>query len=596
MEFWESNYRVPDGFSFEDDCLFGLDKEGGPLQVTTTPIMATAFSRTVDNAAWNLITKFMDRDGRTHKVNIPASDLLGGGLSAIRQLVDRGLGLCPGMEKQLVFFLQCSHPSTRLLRITNSGWVDGLNVFVLPNRVFGQSLGEKISYEPEQNSKTAQSIRSEGSLKDWQTDVASVAKGNPVLVFCILSALTGPLLKVLGLDGGGFHIYGHSSRGKTTALQVAASVWGGGCDPAIDSAHSFAQRWNTSANGLEAIAAVHSDLLIALDELGTYNGADLGIDIYTMAGGQGKATLTSSRKMREIRTWRGNILSTGEKSMRQAIEENGQTAKAGQLLRIIDLQVENVLEAPPAGITAAEFANQLKKACSTRYGTAGPAFVETLVEYMEWDPRQTTETLRDHLEKCANELTSEDARPEQARAFRRFAALQVAGELAIDFGVLPLQTEDVHQAVFLVRDLWLGEHRTIDDTGRALQKLQNFLIRNHSSLPSTRDAEARASNAKAFRNPQNSWFLFTDEQLSAATGGGNVKDVVRELRQKNLLAVHETGRLKVKQKLASAGGQWARFYAVTGDILSAELGSEDPETEKSEAVELTSIEEPWELE
>jgi len=110
-----------------------------------------------------------------------------------------------------------------------------------------------------------------------------------------------------------------------------------------------------------------------------------------------------------------------------------------------------------------------------------------------------------------------------------------------------------------------------------------FLIRNHSSLPSISDADARTSNARAFRNPNRNWFLFTDEQLLAATGGSNIKDVVRELRLKKLLAVHEAGRLKVKQKLASAGGQWARFYAVLGDILNAELDGEEVEAAKGTA-------------
>jgi hypothetical protein len=47
-------------------------------------------------------------------------------------------------------------------------------------------------------------------------------------VFAICCALTGPLLKLLGGEGGGFHFRGGSSIGKSTALNIAASVWGGG--------------------------------------------------------------------------------------------------------------------------------------------------------------------------------------------------------------------------------------------------------------------------------------------------------------------------------------------------------------------------------
>lgn len=588
MEIWEGEYDLPDGFDIEHDCLFGTDKEGCPVQVTTTPVVVTAFSRTVDNAAWNIVTKFNDHDRRTHKINIATSDLLGGGLTAVKQLVDNGLGLCPGMEKQLVKYLQCCHPATRLLRVMNSGWVDNMHVFVLPSEVFGQTLGETIAYEPERNSKTVRSITSKGTLEDWQANIAAHTKGNYILINCILLSLTGPLLKILGLDGGGFHIYGHSSRGKTTALQVAASVWGCGSDPAIDSVNSFAQRWNSTANALEAIAAVHSDLLTALDELGTYNGTDLGVDVYTLAGGQGKSTLTSSRKIRQVRSWRGNILSNGEKSMRQAIEESGRAVKAGQMLRIIDIRIEDIFPSPPDGMTAADFANHLKQMCSTHYGTAGPAFVQGLVEALADYPEENIECLRANLEKYAKELTPESARPEQARAFRRFAALRVAGELAVQCGILPFTDDDINDAVTHFRDLWLRENQSIGDADRALLKLQSFLIRNHSALPSIRDTDARISNARAFRNPQNNWFLFTDDQLMAATGGSNIKEVVKELRNKRLLVVHEAGRLKVKQKLASAGDQWVRFYGVLGNILNADLDGEDGEANKVSEVSETA--------
>ncbi|BCS55616.1 DUF927 domain-containing protein [Geobacter sp. SVR] len=581
MTILEDDYTMPEDFGFDGECLIGPDKEGGTAKVTTTPIIVTAFSRTADNSSWNLVVKFEDRDGRTHKINIPSSELLGGGLTAVRQLVDNGLGLCPGMEKSLVKYLQCCHPVTRLLRVVNSGWVDSMHVFVLPSQVFGKTLGETIAYEPEQNSKTVRSITRQGALEEWQENIAAHTKGNSILLNCILLALTGPLLKILGLDGGGFHIYGHSSRGKTTALQVAASVWGCGSDPAIDSVNSFAQRWNSTANALEAIAAVHSDLLTALDELGTYNGTDLGVDVYTVAGGQGKSTLTSNRKIRQVRTWRGNILSNGEKSMRQAIEEGGRTVKAGQMLRIIDIRIDDIFPSPPEGMTTAEFANHLKHMCSTYYGTAGPAFMEGLVAALADYPEENIESLRADLEKYAKELTPENARPEQARAFRRFAALRIAGELAIEFGVLSFEVDDIKDAVIHFRDLWLRENQSIGDADRALLKLQSFLIRNHSSFPSIRDTDARISNARAFRNPQNNWFLFTDDQLMAATGGSNIKDVVKELRSKRLLIVHEAGRLKIKQKLASAGDQWVRFYGVNGNILNADLDGEETEATRS---------------
>ena len=60
------------------------------------------------------------------------------------------------------------------------------------------------------------------------------------------------------MESGGFHYRGDSSGGKTTALKLAASVYGG---------TSYLQRWRSTDNALEATAAQHSDCLLILDEL-----------------------------------------------------------------------------------------------------------------------------------------------------------------------------------------------------------------------------------------------------------------------------------------------------------------------------------------
>jgi len=47
------------------------------------------------------------------------------------------------------------------------------------------------------------------------------------LAFVVSVVFAGPLLHMLGHESDGFHLYGDSSGGKTTHLQVAASIYGG---------------------------------------------------------------------------------------------------------------------------------------------------------------------------------------------------------------------------------------------------------------------------------------------------------------------------------------------------------------------------------
>ena len=61
---------------------------------------------------------------------------------------------------------------------------------------------------------------------------------------------------------------GTSSIGKTMILIVAGSVWGGG------GMQGYRREWRATLNGLEGVAAMHSDALLALDEMGEIDGRD----------------------------------------------------------------------------------------------------------------------------------------------------------------------------------------------------------------------------------------------------------------------------------------------------------------------------------
>lgn len=59
--------------------------------------------------------------------------------------------------------------------------------------------------------------------------------------------------------GGGIHLVGSSSSGKSTIAECAVSVWGG---PRLKPS------WNAKINGLEAIAAALNGTVLVLDEIG----------------------------------------------------------------------------------------------------------------------------------------------------------------------------------------------------------------------------------------------------------------------------------------------------------------------------------------
>ena len=564
----------PEGFKLKTDSLWGLNKDGDWVQLTgNTMLYVTAHVRSSDQNGWGKSCKVVDLNGNAHCFVIQNTDMMGGGKNAIRTIVNQGLTILPGCEKPIVSYLMLSSPEDMNIRATSTGWLDSdANVFVLPNQILGSiGEGEHVVYEPELNSKTALSITVKGSLEEWKENVALLARNNELLIFGILAALAGCLFKLLGIDGAGWNIHGHSSRGKTTFLCVLSTCWGNGIDPALDSVNSFARRWNTTGNALEALVAAHCDTCIPLDELGGSPSNSLDRDIYLITGGQGKSSLTSHRAIRHTRTFRGNCLSTGEKSFKTAIQQSGKHFMTGQMLRMVDLHVTDVLPCPPDGMTASEFAVQLKTAAATYYGTAGPALVTGIIEALDDDREGTLQVLKEKLDGYTQFLTPEGASPEQGRVYQRMAAIIVAGEIGIDEDVLPYTLKEVKKAVIFVRDLWLAENSTIADTDRSLVDLQQYLIRNHASFPSASDQQAKGGNVKAFWSHNLSAFLMTDDQFKEAINGGGDKEVLTKLRKLNMLVVNEPGRNKVKSKIASAGDRWIRFYAIKAAILEAEL-------------------------
>lgn len=116
------------------------------------------------------------------------------------------------------------------------------------------------------------------------------------------AAFAGPLLGLLNIDGGA-HLYGDSSCGKTTALVASVSIWGG---------TAFKRTWRATANGLEGAGSLHSDTLLALNELGEIEPRALYEAAYALMNGVGKTRANRRGEVRHAARWRVLLLSTGE--------------------------------------------------------------------------------------------------------------------------------------------------------------------------------------------------------------------------------------------------------------------------------------------
>ena len=204
------------------------------------------------------------------------------------------------------------------------------------------------------------------------------SSGHILPVLGISATLAGPLLYLAGQEGGGVHFFGQSSKGKTTILQAAASVWGRGASP------GYVKAWRATANGLEGAAALATDTALVLDEMSVLDARDAGTAIYALANGDGKQRAARDGSLREPKTWRVIFVSSGEVPFETKMSEGKGKARAGQLLRLLDIPADRglgfgVFDNGGSQDDAGALSRAIKGSASAAYGTAGPEFVRRII-------------------------------------------------------------------------------------------------------------------------------------------------------------------------------------------------------------------------
>ena len=364
-----------DAFTVNDAGVHfaGIDKEGRtkPLQWLCSRLDVEAFTRDQDGGGWGYLLTFADRLGNAKQWAMPARMLAGDGGEYRATLYNMGLRIdtTSSARNLLTRYIQTRQPSEFASCTDRIGW--HLHAFVLPHETIGDDA-ERIVFQTDNAMENT--FRTKGTADAWRERVGALCAGNTRLVFAVACAFAGPMLRPAGMESGGFHFRGDSSSGKTTALKVAASVYGGA---------SYLQRWRTTDNALEAIAAQHSDCLLILDELAQVDPKTAGECAYMLANEQSKARATRTGTPRARLSWRLLFLSAGELGLADHMAEGMKRTRTGQEVRMADIPAD-----AGAGLGAFEdlhgydggaaFAKVITHRAGSVYGAAGRAWLEWL--------------------------------------------------------------------------------------------------------------------------------------------------------------------------------------------------------------------------
>ncbi len=404
------------GFNQQGDAL--------PAQWICSPLQVTAKTRDASNGEWGYLLEFSDPDGQPKRWAMPASLLSGDGTQYRSILLSMGLQIGAGTaaKNQLTVYIQTRQTDVRVRCTDRIGWHG--DVYVLPDRTLGEG-DELVMFQSP--SGVVSQFKQAGTLEQWRTDVAALCAGNSRLTFCVSAAFAAPLLHHAGVPSGGFHIWGDSSSGKSTAFKVAGSVYGG---------RDYPRNWRMTDNALELVAAQHSDALLLLDEIAQVDPKVVGDTVYMLANESGKGRATQNATSRRTHTWRLLFLSDGEVSLANHMSEAGKGTRGGHDVRMAHIPADagqglGVYETLHGFADGASLSNHLVNQANRCHGTAGLAFIEWAVAHAE----KLSGTLREKVAQLVQQLCPEGAHGQVQRVASRFALVGIAGELATQAGL-----------------------------------------------------------------------------------------------------------------------------------------------------------------
>ena len=561
---------MPEGFEIRGKRLCALvtvgrgddaHQEWIPI---SSPVRVLAETSDEHGRGYGRLLEWQDSAGRERQWAMPVRSLVPrNGEEVFAALLDAGLPFIElGHKRKLAAYLMACQPERRITCVERTGWHG--RAYVLPQGSIGPDAEGVILQTA---GYAANDFTERGSLSEWQQGVAGLAVGNSRLCFALSLAFAAPLLSLVGMEGGGFHLKGESTDGKTTIMKAAASVYG--------NPDRYSQTWRATGNAIEGIASRRNDALLCLDELGELDGREAGQVAYMLANGQGKGRSKQDGELRERKAWRLLFLSTGELSLEDHAASAGQRTQAGMEVRTIQIPSDTGhhgafewLHGMDSGRT---FADTLKAHCDHQHGSAFRTYVEALAGDLE----AHSERLRAEIKRIAAELTPQGAGNQVGRAINRFALVAAAGELATRLGVTGWPEGEALRAVRVCLKAWLAErgHLGNKEDAATLEQVRGFVTAHqYTRFADWFDANHRPANMVGYRKVESdgvSFFVLPPGWAEITKGRDPKRSALLCLEAGYLMTGKDKKRLQRQVRLPGMG-KGMRVYVLTERVLGDE--------------------------
>lgn len=470
-------HDVQDGrYEMRSDGLYFIHEVKGVERQLwiSSPIQVVAKMSDTESKNWGLLLKWEDSASKGHEKSFAMSLLQTDGTELRKTLADMGLMISTdkNAKNRLLEFLATIPVEKLAIKVSKVGWYE--NQYITPSQTFGESLkGEVVIYE--HSDPSSNHFCTKGTLEEWQENVSKLVESHEYLVLAIAISFSGQILELLDHKGGGIHFKGVSSKGKSTALNIASSAWG--------HPDKYYRTWRNTSNALEKTACSHNDGLLTLDEMGEFPDRDIGSVSYMLGNGSGKTRMNSDAELRETSQWRLCYLSSGETTVSEMMQETGQKSKLGQEIRLINIDIDD----SPFGIfskvnfakDAASQAQFLNTNTKLFHGVAGLKWLDYLTQ-----DKNRAKTLATKLHNEFKEsLKTNSQHGHLQRVADFFALIATAGEMATQAGITKWKNGTSLHAIQVVYNDWLAKFQFVGnyEEKQILTQVKSFFEANSNS-------------------------------------------------------------------------------------------------------------------
>lgn len=373
--------KSPPGWVVESDGIW-VDKDEDQVRVTFRPVLVTGVLTSLMDDTQHVCLEWKPSDAADNwsQAIVPRS-----AVADTRKLItmaDVGVNVTSGNVRELAAFLFAQEGHSDLPRawVTSKlGWQGpgGSYGFLAGDSLLGgnsASITSPSQWKPnsvylsveEGFAQLADAFRGRGDLSEWSEAVDPIWD-YPKIALALYASLVAPCLGIIpGAPNAILDWSGPTSNGKTTALRVAASVWG---SPDSRDGAGLIRSWNTTPSAIERHASFCHCLPVMLDDTKhARSREDVARLVYDIASGIGRGRARPDG-MRRTEQWRCVLLSTGEAPMTEFSED------AGARARVLSLRGKPFEGRGDPNMIVAMIDNLLGA-----HGVAGPMVVKWLMQ------------------------------------------------------------------------------------------------------------------------------------------------------------------------------------------------------------------------